>query len=355
MNFRRSTFLCLSLILVISNSVGCRRYSSRTAVPARPNLSIVTPVVELRAGDDDQSSHQTAIIRIQNTGNAPIAIASISTGCGCAVVNDTPQTPLESGSTAEIAIRVHLPEFGDQTVAVQITTTPLSDVPLRVELKLHGKPRPVPRLLHPLGDLRVSMSSGSTAKTAFVIQTWEQLGSSPWLCGFDVDLPRCRLVMEEPPVEKVLTTELVERRYLARLEVESVPAPEELKIAYVVPKFSLPTVPAIPFRVLIESRPKIRALPAVINVSRASLPTKRQIFLQSDSYDWTCTLDKDLPEWIKLASIDDVGGPSQRMLKLTLAISAPPEPLSAPALIKCLISDPEVGSIVIPIYVSEER
>lgn len=112
MNFRRSTVHGLSLVLLISHSVGCGR-SSSIAVSSEPKLSIVTPVVEVRAGDDEQSSHQTAIIRVKNVGNAPVAIASVSTGCGCAVVSDVLQTPLEPGSTADIAIRVHLPEFGD--------------------------------------------------------------------------------------------------------------------------------------------------------------------------------------------------------------------------------------------------
>ena len=198
------------------------------------------------------------------------------------------------------------------------------------------------------------MSSGSTAKTAFVVQTWEQPGSPPWLRGFEADLPRCRLVMEEPPVEKLLTTELVERRYIVRVEVESEPSPDELQIAYVVPNFAPPTTPATPFRILIESKPKIRAFPAVINVSRASLPTKRQILLTSDPSDWTCALDDDLPEWIQLTSIDDISNSSQRALRLTLTISPPPEPLPSAASVTCIITDSEVSSIIVPIHVREK-
>lgn len=198
------------------------------------------------------------------------------------------------------------------------------------------------------------MSSGSTAKTAFVVQTWEQPGSPPWLRGFEADLPRCRLVMEEPPVEKLLTTELVERRYIVRVEVESEPSPDELQIAYVVPNFAPPTDPLTRFRILIESRPKILAFPAVINVSRTSLPMKRQILLTSDPSEWTCALDKDLPKWIQVTSIDDVSSPSQRALRLTLTISPPPEPLPFSSSITCVISDSEVGSIRIPIHVHEK-
>jgi len=353
MNFRRLIALCLSLVLLNSPPVGCRRVSP-AAIPPRSELSIMSPIVELRAADDEQPSHQTAVIRVKNVGNVPVGIASVNTGCSCAAVNEVPQTPLEPGATVEIAIRVHLPEFGDQSVAVQIATTPQSDAPLRAELKLHGKPWPIPRLVYPLNDLRISGASGSTATKTFAVQTWEKPGSSPWLRGFEVDTQRCRLVMEEPPVEKLLTTELVERRYIVRVEVESEPSPNELQIATVIPNFVPPTASATPFRILIEQKSKIRAFPAVINVSRTSLPMKRQVLLTSDPSAWTCALDDDLPEWIRVTSIDDVSSPSQRALRLTLTISPPPERLSYSSSVTCVISDSEVGSILIPIHVHEK-
>jgi len=323
MNVMRIVVHGLSPILLIVQLVGCGRLTMEPIAIPTSQLSVITPIVELRTSSESQSSHELAVIRVKNTGSSPVAIAGVNTGCGCAVVNDLPQVPLITGEITDITIRVRMPEFGEQRLVVSLETSPPSTTVLQAVLMLHGKSWPIPKLVHPLEDMRISNVRSGIATLTFAVQTWEKPGSEPWLRGFQSDSNLCRVMLSEPPVEKELTTGLVERRYLARLEVDAVASPEELQIVSVVPAFNPQAAIDASFRVLIEAKSKIRAIPAVLNVSRDSLPTKRQVLFVSDPADWTCHAGEAWPEWVRLEAIDNISSPTQRAFRLTLAILPP--------------------------------
>ena len=210
MSWKRSVRRCALLSILFAVVAGCQR-AAPTVVTPSPPWTVLTPVVELTATEDEKSSSQLAIVQLKNISQSPASIAGIQTGCGCATVESVPQTPIAAGAVAEIKIRVRLPDYGEQVLRVRIETSPPSTVPVEVELKLHGKVWPVPRLIYPIDDVRLTPPFKTTATKTFTILTWEKKGSTPWLRGFRADPPRCRLELPDPPTEREFTNEFADR------------------------------------------------------------------------------------------------------------------------------------------------
>ena len=260
--------------------------------------------------------------------------------------------------TANVVLNV---VFGEPTMAVDTHILRIGNrtglapgkTPLEVELKLHGKVWPVPRLIYPIDDVRLTPPFKTTATKTFTILTWEKKGSTPWLRGFRADPPRCRLELSDPPTEREFTNESVERRYLVRVEGESVGLEDSLQVISVIPEFDPPMADTRPFRVLIESRSQIRAIPSVINVSVKSLPLKRQILITSEAADWTCTPSKNWPAWLRLVELVDVSSPSQKTYRCTVELLSDARSQHSTAVLSFNIRDGDVEAVTIPVHIVE--
>lgn len=338
----------ISKVLVVCLAVAFMAGCGRAPVLPAMGLRVLTPVIELVGTDDGASACQTATIRVKNVGTAPVSITGINFGCSCVELLSASDQPIAVGDIVEIQLKAHLPASGEQVVRVTMTTTPTSEGPLLVELKLRGNSISLPQMSAPFADVRFAIPSNGTDSKDVSIQIWEKTGSTPCLRGFTIDSPRCRVTIPEPPVELKINDEIVARTY--RVQIEADGGPELLQTVTVVPTLD-PLVPGLePFRVTIECPPLIRVTPTVLNVSTASLPVKRQVLLSCSTSDWTCKQGEGWPEWVTVSSAEKIDSPTERTYRMTLQFDRPPSPHASRATLSFLVSGTDTTSVVVPIH-----
>lgn len=67
-----------------------------------PQIHFTETSIDL--GDLVEGQKAKAIYTFENTGNAPLVIADVSTSCGCTVAKDWPREPISSGQTYTIEV-----------------------------------------------------------------------------------------------------------------------------------------------------------------------------------------------------------------------------------------------------------
>lgn len=91
------------------------------------------PVVwDARRADSSTKAQPAAMFRVRNSGETPVQIRSIRSGCDCAVPRVEPKI-VPPGGSAVVEVVSEPPEFGERTVVVTLVT----DSPVTPEIPLH--------------------------------------------------------------------------------------------------------------------------------------------------------------------------------------------------------------------------
>jgi hypothetical protein len=179
-------------------------------------------VVELRS-ESNQPRMQQRVLKVRNTGNTPVKITRVDASCGCAAAGVPSRTLLPPGESAEIALSLSPPEYGESEQSVTIHSDSRGTPVVRVPVRLHGSEQKIPHLRSYERELRMVTARGSRAgRTLFSIRAVEMDGAPLFVTGVRANGPGCTAVVEPRPDVLNLAKGVINREYL--VTVEATPA-----------------------------------------------------------------------------------------------------------------------------------
>ena len=312
----RPTAAITLLLFWISAASGCDQSSARP--PSSAQLVVEPASISIDAADLGTSREFVATVRMWNTGEAPLHIYDLTSGCQCTIAKPD-RMDIAPGEETTLRITVTPPAIGNMEKSVRIRTdspvTPIVEIPVVAIGKALTPPYFVNR---PPTELRLRTSvPGEFPEYEFELQTVETRHSSPWVLGLNSDSPGVVPMLLSTPEETDLTEMEVLRSYRFRLSGDGPSQPDAPTNARVTSAHSdegasTPDAPSEMF-VSVEFVPPLRVVPERISVAAVApmdFPTFRQVLLIGNGLeadDWNWELAESLPDHV---IVHDIGAKS---------------------------------------------
>jgi hypothetical protein len=334
----------VSSALAIAAGISALLMMSR--IPAGPPLAEVGLAARKIVADLDHKPISTTF-EIWNRGGRDLVLTDVSTTCGCTVAAIDPKI-VEPGHSTTVHVEGIPPSAGEKLVTISIGSNQASAEPIELSLTMVSRAEP-PFVADHSGPVRFGsiLHTHKAAAQAIRIETYEPLGSKPWL-GLTESQPATLKVRRVSSADTPLPGGIVHRlyRYESELAQTPMPGPFSGEIA-----FRSSDRAALPVLVL--------AVHGLVNLPVRSSPSSINANMnEGDDLTWlTVTLRADDPGFHLEANPDDPAGKTFEIRRdssvgnrLVFKLRPkPPFPLPLRAEITFVTNHPEAPRVIVPV------